>query len=43
MWKRIKKIIKSILNIPFTVVKGAANFVYQILRAFKRMIIGFLL
>ena len=42
MWKRIKKIIKSILNIPFTVVKGAANFVYQILRAFKRMIITIL-
>ena len=42
MWKRIKKIIKSILNIPFTVVKGAATFVYQILRAFKRMIITIL-
>jgi len=39
MWKRIKKIIKSILNIPFTIIKGAANFVYQILRAFKRMIV----
>ena len=42
MWKRIKKIIKSILNIPFTVVKGAANFIYEILRAFKRMIVSIL-
>lgn len=39
MWKKIKKIIKSILNIPFTIIKGAANFVYQILLAFKRMIV----
>ncbi len=27
------------LGIPFAVIKGAANFVYEILRAFKRMIV----
>ena len=37
--KKIIKIIKKILGIPFAVVKGAANFAYEILRAFKRMIV----
>ena len=37
--KKIIRIIKKILGIPFAVIKGAANFVYQILRAFKRMIV----
>ena len=37
--KKIIRIIKKILGIPFAVVKGAANFAYEILRAFKRMIV----
>ena len=37
--KKIIRIIKKILGIPFAVIKGAANFVYEILRAFKRMIV----
>ena len=37
--KKIIRIIKKILGIPFAVIKGAANFTYEILRAFKRMIV----
>jgi len=38
MWI-VKKIIKSILNIPFTIIKGVYNFIYEIAMAFKRMLI----
>jgi len=46
MWKKIKKIIKSIIKLPFNIVKGIgkliqtmANFIYDIARAFVRMIV----
>ena len=37
--KKIIRIIKKILVIPFGIIKGAFNFAYEILRAFKRMIV----
>jgi hypothetical protein len=35
----IKKVIFGIFNIPFVILRGAAKFTYEILMAFKRMVI----